>query len=496
MADRIPPYSEEAEKGALGAMLLDPMRLIMVARNELKIKPEDFYTPAHQKICQAMFTLMEKDKWVDVLILGEALKLAGQLDAVGGSAALDRLIDATPTEAHGEYYLDIVRQKSILRREISLAREIESEAYEVERGDEHVATVPGRFTAIVSEVTTEVSNAQIMANRMGKWRAANKLLARKEGREPTTAMGLPTPWDEFTRMLCGVDIGLNIICARPSEGKTTLAGELALHWLQLGIAGAVLEMDITTDRFLQRCAHRKAGVSLAKTKQGFSSERQLDDLQKAHEEIGKYPLYMNDWDRDIGASVSWIRAQKMRHGIEWAVIDHMTCMTNSKMGTQWNNHMLYGDICHQLKSLALKLKLPIVLLWQLTKANAKENRNPVLSDLRETGSGEEDASTVTALYRDLKVVKEMEKNMPGSTKNRRPTYVEVLKNQDGETGRLPFWFLGSYFQFEECDGFDKLTAGGFDKLTAGGFDEGPGSGEDPETGPDEQEFEGISGGNE
>jgi len=456
--DRELPWSEEAEKGTIGAMLLEPLRMLPMALRELGTSGAAFFVPAHQYIWAALLEMEKKNGGadVDLLTLGESLRRNEKIDQVGGEGYLEQILNETPTAAHGEFYLDIVRQKWVLRREISLCREVEQEAYRQESGDAHVKQVAPRFLELVGERTLDRTNLQVMQGSIGKWEAA------KRGDE--SARGLALPWPRLNEILCGLETGTLIVAGRPSAGKSTLELGIAENLASHGLGVARVALDDPWDLTLERMMAHRAGVSLPKLKMGFAKENQLAATREAAEEIGAWPMWINDRDREIRAICSWIRSMRARHNIRCFTLDYIQQVTCAEMWKA-NDNARVSYISAALKQIQIELGIPGVVLSQLSREGDKDSRPPKLSDLRDSGALEQDASKVVFLFQDAKKHKAMEEAEPGATKHRRPVWADIAKNKNGETGRVPLWMRPPYFRFDESLGND-FEGGKLDELEA------------------------------
>ena len=444
MQDRIPPHSEEAERGALGAMLQEALRLLPVA-GRLGVTPESFYVPAHRLVCEAIFGVVNEKRVADALTVEEWLRRTGDMDRIGGVRLLYRLIDETPAAAHGEYYLDIVRQKQVLRDVVQICGEAQRKCYEAERGDQLAGQTADRLAGVMErEGPREETNKEALAAVLAQYRAANA------GEQ--TAMGLPVPWEDLHELLCGLEPGVTIVAGRASMGKTTLEDCVWMGLASQGEPVGRVTADSSRRSLLARAACRRAGVSMPKLKSGHARKSQLQQFAEAKEVIQDYPIFINAADRDIGVICPWTRMMVKKYGIKLLTLDHVGLLTAAIMGNrQWDKVALVTYVSGELKRLAFELSLPVLLLVQLSRAPAKDGklRAPVLSDLRDSGALEQDAEKVVMVYRDEKKAREMEKERPGATKGLRPTWVDVQKHKDGETGRIPFWFRCSYFRFDQ-----------------------------------------------
>lgn len=435
-----PPHSQEAEAAAIGAMLLKPEAALSVA---MKLcPPEAFYVPAHRSIVEALYAMAldgEKGGGINAVTLGDELKRLGTLESVGGVVFVDRLIDQCPTAAHVEHFLRIVREKFILRRVVDVARGVEKEAEEDRTAPEVLLRgVPDKFIEIVSDVREEKEKAALMAESIGKWEAA------KDGGRP--AIGIATPWASLTQATCGLETGITILAGKPSSGKTTLEDCLAIHAAEMGVPVGRVTLDSTAGALLERTLCRKAGVSLPKLKFGYSGASEIARLREEAEIIGNYPMWITSTARDIRDILSWARAARLKNGIGLLTIDYVQIIKAEEMGrNEWDDNCRISFVSGRLKDLSFDLGIPVVILSQFSREHDKAERPPRLSDLRGSGSLEQDADKVVFLWKDPDTLE---------TKLNRPVWVELAKNKSGETCRLPFWMHPHYFTFEEAaDGF-------------------------------------------
>jgi replicative DNA helicase len=427
-------YSDEAEKASLGGMLLDAYKVAEFASNALKLKPEAFYHKKHQIIYAGIMRMLTDGRPVDVLTLASRLEGDGALEQVGGKGYLDELTVAIPTVEHAEYYLDLVRQKYILRRITEESLGLESEARTTERGDELLKTVPGRYADIIDEVSRKKTLKSIIAGLIEKWKKAHEV---KRG-----FTGLPTPWASLNKITCGLQPGIYMIAARPSQGKTTVEDQITEFLANQGIPVARATLDMTVERLLARTTARHAGVSLPKLNAGFAGDNQIAKVTEAGEIISEYPMFITDELYDVNAICTWVRAMKIKHNIQLFTLDYVQQVeVVGRAGQYMNENQVLTQVSRKFKRLALELKIPVILLSQLNRGSDQEDRIPTLSDLRGSGSLEQDANMVILLYHDKK-----EQDQHG----KRPQWMDVAKNQDGPTGTLPFWFWANYFRFDEA----------------------------------------------
>jgi replicative DNA helicase len=426
-------FNVDAERGVLGALLLDAGKVAEFVSNTIKLTAESFYERTHQIVFKGIMEMVAAGRPVDVLTLADKMEAEGTLEQVGGTAYLNHLLDAIPTAAHAEYYCDLVRQHHILRGIVEQSDGLISEAMSAERGDELLMTVPGRYAGIIEERSRKRSLKEVVAGLIADWR---KVHEEKRG-----FSGLPTPWDSLNEITCGLKPGLYVIAARPSQGKTTIEDQISEFLANKGIPVARATLDMTVDRLLARMMARRSGVSLPKLNAGFAGENQLAKVSETGELIGAYPMWITDELCELNAICTWVRALKIKHDIQLFTLDYIQQVELAGRGANFmNENSTITMVSKKLKRLALELKIPFIILSQLNRGSDKDDRIPVLSDMRGSGSLEQDANVAMLLYHD--------KDLPDRD-GKRPQWVDVAKNQDGPTGTLPFWFWANYFRFDE-----------------------------------------------
>lgn len=448
------PQNVEAEASALGCMLLDACTCVPVAQVKMRLPASAWFVPAHQTICEAIYEVAGRglDR-VNIITVGEFLRCEHPMKwvAIGEMKGLSDLIDAVPTVTAAEFYLDIVRQKWLLRQVIDTARDITSECYHAERGDEMLQSAPQKFTAIAENVTEDINNQALVEESILRWEyAADK-------KQP--AIGITTPWDIVTRLMCGLEEGVTILAARPSAGKTTMEDMIANHAAEQGIGVGRVTLDGSARELLCRTLCRRAGVSLPKLKFGFAGRSDMSKIREASEEIKGLPLYMAENLNDVSQICTWARMMKVRKNIGLLTVDFLQLVSAKELGRQSTNPVAaISFVSRAFKLLSHELKIPLLVLSQLSREVEKENREPKLSDLRDSGSIEQDAHKVLFIYKNLAKFTQMEKENPGATKHKRPMDVNLMKHKDGECGSVEFWLYPPYFKFVQAEpGFADST---------------------------------------
>mgnify|MGYP003643278422 CR=1 FL=1 len=450
--DRSTPFDADAEAAVLGSALLDGLRLMPVLQGSLQIGAGSFHLPAHRLVWEALESLhAEKSPFIDAVTVTSKLQTLGKLDSIGGRPFIDKLLDGTPTAAHGEYYGDLVRRKALTRRVIEFGNDIDLEARTAEDIDQLVGELSDRVMQLsLGGVFDEKTNAELIDDLIAGWVEAT------EHKGPTWEISLP--WrggpKSLDVLMGGLEPGLNIIAARPSVGKTTFEAAVSDHvGGVLGKRVARCTLDMTAKRLLQRSVCREAGVSAAKLRAGWANQSQMEKCRTAGAYIKTLPYRINSRDREIGVIAAWIRMQHALDPLGLFTVDFAQLVGASAIGRNaYDANARVGYVSGALKALSLDLEVPSLVLSQLSRPGASNShKRPELQDLRDSGSLEQDASKVVFLYMNEKIHALMEKECEKVTGKVRPVWVDVMKNQDGETDRLPFWFHAQYFRFEPAE---------------------------------------------
>jgi replicative DNA helicase len=346
-----------------------------------------------------------------------------------------------------------VRLKWLLRRTLEVAREAETCALAPDATEEVVAGAQAGFATLMDDAArgrAEASNLDVMCDSVRAWKDAF------ENKVP--AIGLQTPWAALTEMCCGLEPGIFILAGRPSAGKTTIEDQICCELARDGVPVARATLDSTRKSLLERAIARKAGVSLPKMKFGYAGEGSVAKAQEAADSIGKYPLFIRDDLRTVGGICSWFRAMVLKHGVKLLTVDYIQLIGAPEMGrSEWDANTRVSYVSGQLKKLSLSLGVPMLVLSQLNRGAANDEREPELNDLRDSGALEQDAEKVAMVFIDVEKRNEMDKSKPGTTKKIRPIRIALKKHKNGETGTLCYWMYPPYFRLEEVENFDGAT---------------------------------------
>jgi len=445
--DRVPPHSEEAEQGVLGSILLDSAR-VMDLCVESQLVPESFYTPAHAEVFAACLKMWVDGAAIDVLTLGERLRQQGRLDRVGGGTFLDRMIDATPTAAHAKYYIDIVRQKHLLRCIIDCAREAERECFSSDQSaDEILSRSEQAFLDI-----TERQHGDTVA-----WQEAIRETVQHIERMLNSRRGLTgvsTGFSDLDKKTQGLRAGeMIVLAARPSVGKTSLAMNIAEN-AALGAGSAdepvpvgIFSLEMSQEALVLRMLCSHAEVSSFKLLGGYVATAQAHSkLMSAASVLTKAPIFLDDTGAlDVLELRARARRMQKKHGIKLLIVDYLQLLHAHEYARQ-GRQLETAHISGHLKAMAKELKLPVLVLSQLSRApeqRGERDSRPRLSDLRDSGAIEQDADIVLMLRRPSGHDDELKETDPYLA------IVDVKKNRNGPTGEVEMNFIMEHTRFHD-----------------------------------------------
>ena len=430
------PESLEAEAAVLGSMILDRECIGLIVQ---KIDRDSFYRPEHKAIFDALISLYERNSHIDLVLLRDELKTHNKLDTVGGIDYLVKVAESVPSAASAEYYAQIVKNKSMMRDLIVAASDILSDAYD-ETGDiaEKLDIAEQKIFA-----ATETKSSSIAVPLKGLLHEVfEKIESRKGG-----LTGLPTGFYELDGMLSGLQKGeMVIVAARPSMGKTSLVMNMAEH---LGadneIPVAIFSLEMGKHQLVERMLCSRGHIDSQLVRNGTVSTEQFEQLTRTSGELFEKPIYIDDTP---GITPLEIRAKcrrlKSQYGIECVMIDYLQLM--SMGGRVESRQQEVSQISRYLKSLARELDIPVVVLSQLNRAaEGREGHKPRMSDLRDSGSIEQDADVIILLHReDYYHRGETEEEYTSSN----TADIIVAKQRNGPTGVVQLVFNGQFTRFD------------------------------------------------
>ncbi len=439
-SDRLPPQSREAEKGVIGSVLRDNQVLSDLLQI---IRPDNFYFDAHQKIFQIVIDLYNDGKPVDLVILHEALKAKKQLEDVGGVAYLAELWDAAPTAANAEYYARIVRDKALVRNLIHTSTELLRDAYDgVTSADELLGQAERKILDIAEKGTTgeTFTLERTLIDTFNR-------IDERAGKAHLSVTGLGTGYVDLDNMTAGLHNNeLVIIAARPSVGKTAFALNVVRHViLEDRQPVFFVSLEMSRLELAERLLCCQGRVDSHRLRKGTLDSNEIQKLMAAGDTLrgnahaGFVKLFIDDSPAQSMLRISAnARRLKLRHDIRLVVIDYLQLIEPENRRDPRQEQV--AQISRRLKFLAKELQLPVIALAQVNRASEdRQDHKPRLSDLRESGSIEQDADTVMLLHRPGKFDGTQEDNV-----------LEIIigKQRNGPTGEITLAYLKQYMRYE------------------------------------------------
>lgn len=438
---KLPPQNIEAESSVLGSLLIDKEAIMKVTDI---LSAQDFYTPAHAHIYQAILELYEKHLPIDLLTITNRLKEQNLLTDIGGSAYLTKLIDSVPTASHVEHYAKLVKEKKVLRDLIATGASITENAFhptedletildEIEQKIFAISqrTMPQKFTAIKDELQTAYERIERLHRGEGNYR------------------GIPTGFKKLDNIISGLQQSdLVIIGGRPSLGKTSFVLDMLRHIaVNEKKPVALFSLEMSREQVIDRLIAAQAGVPLWKLRTGkLSSDTDFTLIQHALDILSQSPFYIDDTPSpNILQMRSMARRLQMQYGLSAIAVDYLQLI--QPRASSDNTVQQITEISRGLKSLAREINVPVLALSQLSRAVEQRGNDsrPKLSDLRDSGSIEQDADIVMFLYR-----KDRDK-ITLSPEEENTAEVIVAKHRNGPLGTVPLKFDPDTVSFKEID---------------------------------------------
>ena len=431
-SERLPPFSREAERSALGSMIRDNNVIDDVV---MILREEHFYTDAHQKIFRGIVTLNDKNHPVDLVNLGEWLIQQKFVEDIGGHAYLEELWYAAPTAANAEYYARIVRDKGLVRQLIHTSTEILRDAYDQ-------AAPADELLGQAERKVFEIAQLGVVGQHVTLHDALNEAFKRLDSRTSNDRpiSGLPTGYLDLDELTAGFQNSeLIIVAARPSVGKTSMALNFVRNMVvdhQIPVLFVSLEQSRI--ELAERLLCCQARVDSHKLRSGHLNAEDMQQLFQAGEDLSRAPLYIDDTPGQGMLRIAANARRLMRKGLKAVVIDYLQLIEPDNRRDSRQEQV--ANISRRLKFLARELQLPVVALAQVNRSSEeRQDHKPRLADLRESGSIEQDADTVLLLHRP-------ELHEPGQHEG--VIEVHVAKQRNGPTGEITLTFLKQFMRFE------------------------------------------------
>lgn len=443
------PHSIEAEQAILGCMLIDVKIQVEAAAY---LEEEDFYVESHKYIYSAMEKIIKENMPVDFVTLTDYLEKNVALEKAGGIDYIAELTNIMPSSANYQEYLDIVKRDSMLRKLIKGSVEIIQECEKSRDSDVSLALAEKTIYDIsnLSDTSEIVKINTVLPEVMNKFDQLSK--------DKSTLHGIKTNYRGLDALTNGLQSGnLIIIAGRPGMGKTSFAMNLIYEVAKQDYSCAVFSLEMTKDELVQRMLCSTAMVASDNALKGRLNKDEWIKIVKAREELSKYKIFIDDSSIITPEQVlSKCRRLKKKHGLDLVMIDYIQLMTTSKKKDSENRQQEVADISRLLKILAKELNVPVLALSQLSRQVEMRGGRPQLSDLRESGSLEQDANIVMFIHRpdkDKTTQRLSAMAKPGKEMDAQkeivPNHAEVIieKNRSGSTGVVDLYFKGEYTRF-------------------------------------------------
>ncbi len=441
--DRTPPFSLEAETAVLGGMLIDREA---VTRAIEHLNESMFYREANRRLYRAMVRLYERGDVIDVITVSDELKKTAEMEAAGGFDYLAALVDAVPTAANLEYHARIVRDKALLRRLVEQASQIIRDVYD--QGERQVDEILDAAEARIFQVAESHKREGFVWIKEILWSAFEHIEKLQESAGGIT--GVPTGFPDLDRMTTGFQKGdLVIVAGRPSMGKTSWVLNVAAN-ASIGhnVASAIFSLEMSSGQLVQRLLCAEGRIDAQKLRRGRLSQEEHQRLAAAAGHLNTAPIWIDD---SPGSNVLEIRAKARRLQSELrsdgkdlgvVVLDYLQLMSGASRSESRVQEV--SEISRGLKALARELDLPVIALSQLSRGpEQRTDKRPMLSDLRESGSIEQDADLVMFLYRpEYYAPPEKREELEGKAE------LIVGKQRNGPTGVVELFFQKAYTRFD------------------------------------------------
>ena len=434
--DRLPPHNAEAEQSVLGSLLIDRDAIIRVASY---VRPEDFYFSANGAVYRAILELYNRREPTDFVTLSDELERQGALDEIGGIGYLSSLLNSVPTAVHVEYYGKIVERESTRRRLIDAGAKIVGIGYQsdVEAADALDAAERTLFDVSQKRQTKDFQSIKDVLDRF-----FDQLEFLHEHRGEV--VGVPSGFSDLDQLTGGLQRSdLIIVAARPSMGKSAFALGLAYGAaVQHGKSVGMFTLEMSAEQMVQRLLSTETGVDSQRLRLGMIDDSEWDRISRAFGRLAEANIFIDD---SANASIMDVRSKARRlqaeHGLDLVIVDYLQLMSGRRTENRVNE---VSEITRGLKGLARELNVPVIALSQLSRAvETRADHKPMLSDLRESGSIEQDADIVMFIYRDDKYDENSEKKGIAE--------IIVAKHRNGPVGTINLRFFERTARFADLE---------------------------------------------
>ena len=436
MIEKVPPQSQEAEKASIAAMLLDKEAIAIVKE---KISHEDYYNERHKVIADAIFDLYDNYNPVDLITLTEFLSERNLLDKSGGVNYLTEILDVTPTVANLSYYVELIKDKALLRKLINSCSEIISNTYE---DPSDVADLIYQAEKKIFDVTQKRVTRDIVSvhDEIGKTIEHIEQIFHQHDSYTGVASGF-TELDKLTSGFQKSD--LIIVAARPSVGKTSFCLNIAENVAKLGKGVLVFSLEMSKDQLCLRLLCSLAKLNAHRIRSGEVGSNEWIPLTRSAMELSNFPIFIDDSSSlDVMTLASKARRLKTLNPVDLIVIDYIQLLAIGDKRRYENRQVEMQHVSRLLKALARELDVPVIALSQLSRqVESRDDRRPRLSDLRESGAIEQDADVVLFIHR-------QDRYEPDNPDIKGIAEINIAKQRNGPVGGLELRFFEEYTRFE------------------------------------------------
>jgi replicative DNA helicase len=431
------PNNLEAERSILGAILLDDKALLNVFEI---LKPQDFYLDSHRRVFEKMLLLMNSSRAIDLVTLKEELQRASELESVGGAAYLAALTDGLPRVLNIEFYAQIIKEKSTLRRLIQVSNETMARSYKDEEPAQEVLQAMEKAIFDIAGQHFHTGLANIAPVVSDVFKQIEELSNQK-----TAVTGLETGFVDLDRMTAGFHPSdLIIVAARPGLGKTSFCLNIAEHAaIKHKKAIAIFSLEMSKEQLVKRLLCSESRIDASRINTGFLNKDDWNRLSRASGDLSETRIFIDDTaNLTVPELRSKARRLSLEHGLDLIVVDYLQLMSGSTQRYE-NRTQEISQISRGLKGIAKELSVPVIAASQLSRAvesRTGEHRKPQLSDLRESGSIEQDADLVMFIYR--------EDMVNPTEENAGLAELIIGKQRNGPTGSVQLAFLKQFTRFD------------------------------------------------
>jgi len=434
---RVPPHNIEAEQSVLGSMLLDRNAIADVTEI---LTGDEFYKESHRILYKTIEEIYNKDEPVDIITVIDLLKSRNLLEVVGGVSYISNIVASVPTTANAKSYAKIVKEKALLRRLIIASNEIMDKCYQEPDDVEEVLGLAEKAIFDISQNKSH-NDFEPLSEIIMKSFDSIEHLSKTKG----DVTGIPSGFTDLDRKTSGFQKGdFILVAARPSMGKTAFVLNIALHAaLRAKKSVAIFSLEMSKEQLAFRMLCAEANIDMLKLRTGDLDEEDWFRLARAAGPMSESKIFIDDTP---GISVNEMRSKcrrlKIEKGLDLIIVDYLQLMSGSKRSESRQQEV--SEISRSLKALAKEMDAPVIALSQLSRApEARSDHRPMLSDLRESGSIEQDADLVMFLYRDEYYHKDTDKKNIAE--------VIIAKQRNGPTGTVELVWLGQYTKFGNLD---------------------------------------------